>query len=131
MQIFRYLINLVVHENLKIHLMDTITTYLHGSLDNDIYMKIPKELKKSESYSIKSQEMFSIRLQKSLYGKQSRCVWYNRLNKYAIKKRYINNITCHCISIKKMTSKFVMLVIYVDDINLIEFLKRFKRQLNI
>ena len=37
----RYLIGLTVYENLDMHLMDVVTAYLYGSLDNDIYMKIP------------------------------------------------------------------------------------------
>ena len=35
--IFRYLICLTVLEGLDLHLMDVITTYLHGSLDNDTH----------------------------------------------------------------------------------------------
>ena len=38
---FKFLISLVVTESLDMHLMDMVTTYLYGSLDNDIYMKIP------------------------------------------------------------------------------------------
>ena len=38
---FRFLINLVVLEGLDMRLMNIITLYLYGSMDNDIYMKIP------------------------------------------------------------------------------------------
>ena len=37
---FRFFISLVEKENLDMRLMDVVTTYLYGSLDNDIYMKI-------------------------------------------------------------------------------------------
>ena len=37
---FCFLISLAVSERLDMHLMDVITTYLYGSMDNDIYMKI-------------------------------------------------------------------------------------------
>ena len=78
---FLYLIGLVVHENLEIYLMDVVTTYLYGSLDNEIYMKVPEGLKMPEAYSSKSREIYSIRLQKSLYGlKHSGRMWYNRLS---------------------------------------------------
>ena len=78
---FRYLIGLDVHENLEIHLMDVVTTYLYGSLDIEIYMKVSEGLKMPETYSSKSRKMYSIRLQKSLYGlKQSGRMWYNRLS---------------------------------------------------
>jgi len=36
----RYLTDLTVYENLAMHLMDVVTTYLYGSLDNNIYMRI-------------------------------------------------------------------------------------------
>ena len=39
---FRFLISLVVSEGLDMRLMDVITIYLYGSMDNDTYMKIPK-----------------------------------------------------------------------------------------
>ena len=39
---FRYLIHLAVSEGLEMHLMDVVTTYLYGSIDSDIYMKIPE-----------------------------------------------------------------------------------------
>lgn len=68
----------------------------------------------------KSREMYSIRLQKSLYGlKQSGRMWYNRLSEYLIKQGYINDAICPCIFIKKTTLGFVILAVYVDDINLI------------
>ena len=51
---FRFLISLVITENLDMRLMDVVTAYLHGSLDNDIYMKIPKGYKMPEAYNSKS-----------------------------------------------------------------------------
>ena len=37
---FRFLISLTVLEGLDMRLMNVITTYLYGSMDNEIYMKI-------------------------------------------------------------------------------------------
>jgi len=63
---FQFLINLVVTENLDIHLMGVVTTYLYGSLDNDIYMKIPERYKMPETYNFKSRSIYSIKLQRFL-----------------------------------------------------------------
>jgi TRAP-type mannitol/chloroaromatic compound transport system permease large subunit len=52
--LFRFLISLVVTESLDMRLMDVVTTYLYGLLDNDIYMKIPKGYKMPEAYNSKS-----------------------------------------------------------------------------
>lgn len=35
---------------LDMRLMDVVTVYLYGSLENDIYMKIPKGFKMHEAY---------------------------------------------------------------------------------
>ena len=42
---FRFLMSLTASKNLEMHLMDVVTAYLYGSLDNDIYMKLPEGLK--------------------------------------------------------------------------------------
>ena len=91
---FRYLINLAVHEKLEMRIMDVVTAYLYGSLDHNIFMKIPEAYKDSR-------ETCSIKLQKSLYGlKQSGRMWYNRLSEYLLKKGYKNDPICPCIFIK-------------------------------
>ncbi len=38
---FRYLISLAIQNRLFMQLMDVVTAYLYGSLDSDIYMKVP------------------------------------------------------------------------------------------
>ena len=40
-----FLLAWVSKENLDMRLMDVVTTYLYGSLGNDIYMKIPERYK--------------------------------------------------------------------------------------
>ena len=50
----RFLISLTITENLQMRLMDVVTAYLYGSLDNDIYMKIPEGLKMPEALKSKS-----------------------------------------------------------------------------
>ena len=53
-------------------LMDVVTTYLYGSLDANVYMKIPEGFTLPEVMNSKPQSMYSIKLQRSLYGlKQS------------------------------------------------------------
>ncbi|KAL0293473.1 UNVERIFIED_CONTAM: Copia protein [Sesamum radiatum] len=76
----RFLISLSIIEQLKMQLMDVVTAYLYGSLDTDIYMRIPEGLKMPEALKSKPRHMYSIKLKRSLYGlKQSGRMWYNRL----------------------------------------------------
>ena len=114
----RFLISLAVREGLDMRLMDVVTAYLYGPLDNEIYMKIPDgiELKNKES----SREQHCIRLNKSLYGlKQSGRMWYNRLSEYLLKEGYKNDQICPCIFIKKFNKGFVIIAVYVDDLNIL------------
>ena len=102
------------------HLMNVITTYLYESMDNDIYMKIPEWFKLSGANSTKPRSMYSIKLQRFLYGlKQSGRMWYNRLSEYLLKEGYVNNPICPCIFIKKSETGFAIIVVYVDDLNLV------------
>ena len=116
---FRYLISMVVQEKLDMRLMDVVTAYLYGSLEKEIYMRIPDEFEIPETYN-GSREMYSIKLNKSLYGlKQSGRMWYNRLSTFLIKEGYKNDHICPCVFIKRTGSEFVTIVVYVDDLNII------------
>ncbi|RVW88735.1 Retrovirus-related Pol polyprotein from transposon TNT 1-94 [Vitis vinifera] len=117
---FRFLISLAVSEGLDMRLMDVITAYLYGSMDNDIYMKIPEGFKLPDANNTKPRSMYSIKLQRSLYGlKQSGRMWYNRLSEYLLKEGYVNNPICPCIFIKKSETGFAIIAVYVDDLNLV------------
>ena len=101
-------------------LMDVVTTYLYGSIDTDIYMKIPKIFKLPKATNPKPRNMYSIKLQRPLYElKQSGCMWYNRLSEYLLKEEYVNNSICPCVFIKKSNFGLTIIAVYVDDLNLI------------
>ena len=115
---FHFLISLVLFEKLEMRLMEIVKSYLYGSLDSDIYMKIPEGFKMPDACTPRN--LFSIKLQRSLYGlKQSGCMWYQRLSEYLIKERYKNDPICPCVFIKKSETRFSIVAVYVDDINLI------------
>jgi len=98
--------------------MDVVTAYLYGTLDTDIYMKVPEGLKLPENHRPK--EMLSIKLKRSLYGlKQSGRMWYNRLSEYLLKEGFKNNQISPCVFIKQSQSGFAIIAVYVDDLNII------------
>ena len=64
--------------------------------------------------------MYCIKLQKSLYGlKQSGRMWYSRLSEFLKLKGYTNNDDCPCVFIKKSSTEFCIISVYVDDLNII------------
>ena len=117
---FRYLISLTILEGLDMHLMDVVTPYLYGSLDANVYMKIPERFTLPKVMNSKPQSIYSIKLQRSLYGlKQSGRMWYNHLSQYLLKEGYVNNSICPCVFIKKTENGLAIIPVYVDDLNLI------------
>ena len=117
---FRCLISLTILEGLQTHLMDIVTAYLYGSLDNEICIKIPEGLKMPKACKSESRKMYSIKLQRYSYGlKQCGHMWYNRLSDYLKKEGYINNQICPCVLIKKSKAGFTVIAVYVDDLNII------------
>ena len=59
---FRYLISMSVSKRLDMHLMDVITTYLYGMLENDIYMKVPEGFQLPQVNTSQPRNMYSIKL---------------------------------------------------------------------
>jgi hypothetical protein len=115
---FRYLISLVVQNRLSMQLMDVVTAYVYGSLDSDLYMKVLDGISIPDPEA--NRNMFCVKLQKSLYDlKQSGRMLYNWLSVFLKNKGYINNDDCPCVFIKKTTTGFCIVCVYVDDINII------------
>ncbi|KAM2844848.1 hypothetical protein COP1_027362 [Malus domestica] len=101
-------------------LMDAVTAYLYGDLDTEIYTKAPERLTLTVSNISKPWNTLSILLRRSLYSlKQSGRMWYNHLRKYLTSQGYKNNEICPRVFIKKSYSRFAIVAIYVDDMNLI------------
>ena len=115
---FQYLILLAVQNHLSMQLMDVVTAYLYGSLDSNIYMKVPDGIQIPNPNA--NRNMYCVKLQKSLYGlKQSGRMWYNRLSEFLLNKGYTNNDDCPCVFIKKSQTGFYIISVYVDDLNII------------
>jgi hypothetical protein len=94
--------------------MDVVTTYLYGSLDLDIYMKVPDGISVPNTNA--NRNMYYVKLVKSLYGsKQSGRMWYNRLKKFLLNKGYSNSANCPCVFIRKSSTVFCIISVYVDD----------------
>jgi hypothetical protein len=98
--------------------MDVMIAYLYGSLDSDIYIKVPDEI--SVLNANVGCNMYCVKLNKSLYGlKQSGRMWYNRLKKFLLNRGYSNNDDCPCVFIRKSSTEFCIISIYVYDLNII------------
>ena len=93
-----------------------------------MYMKVLEGLPLTSSNSSRPRNTLLIRLGRSLYGlKQLGRMWYNCLSEYLTSQGYVNNKLCPCVFIKKSHSGFVIVAVYVDDMNLLELHKSLKK----
>ncbi|KAG8496965.1 hypothetical protein CXB51_008193 [Gossypium anomalum] len=71
----RALLGIVAMHDLELEQLDVKTAFLHGELEEDIYMQQP------EGFTVSEKEDYVCLLKKSLYGlKQSPRQWYKRFN---------------------------------------------------
>jgi hypothetical protein len=102
--------------------MDVVAAYLYGSLDSDIYMKVHDEISVLNTNA--NRNMYCVKLVKSLYGlKQSRRMWYNRLKEFLLNKGYSNIDDGLCVFIRKSTTGFCIISVYVNDLYIIDHAK--------
>ncbi|CAL9026013.1 unnamed protein product, partial [Prunus brigantina] len=107
----RIIMALVAHYDLELHQMDVKTAFLNGSLEEEVYMDQP------EGFSLKGKEHMVCKLKKSIYGlKQASRQWYLKFNDIVISFGFKENIVDRCIYLKVSGSKFMFLILYVDDI---------------
>ena len=100
----------VSHEDLELDHLDVKTTFLHGKLDELIYMQPPKGF----VGGIKDGQVCL--LKKSLYGlKQSHRQWYKRFDKYILDIGFNRSSHDVCVYFKLTKGNMVYLLPYVDD----------------
>ena len=90
--------------------MDVKTTFLHGDLDEKIYMRQP------DGFVVKGKEELVCRLKRSLYGlKQSPRMWYQKFDAFELKIGYVRSEEDHCVYIKIIDDQILIIILYVDD----------------
>jgi hypothetical protein len=90
--------------------MDVKTTFLHGDLEEEIYMKQP------QGFVLKGKKDLVYKLKISLYGiKQSRRMWYQTFDTYIFSFGLVRRKYDHCIYSKQECGCFIYVALYVND----------------
>ncbi|CAJ2658330.1 unnamed protein product [Trifolium pratense] len=107
----RVVLGLAASLNLEVEQLDVKTAFLHGDLEEELYMEQP------EGFEVKGKEELVCRLKKSLYGlKQAPRQWYKKFDSFMEKHGYDKTTADHCVFVKKFSDgDFIILLLYVDD----------------
>ncbi|CAA7045319.1 unnamed protein product [Microthlaspi erraticum] len=107
----RILMSAVVNQDLELEQMDVKTAFLHGDLDQELYMEQP------EGFEVDKDKDQVCLLKKSLYGlKQSPRLWNKKFNQFIIGEKFVRSHQDSCVYVKKVESGYMYLLLYVDDI---------------
>ena len=107
----RVILAIVAIQDLELEQLDVKTAFLHGNLDETIYMTQP------EGFVKKGLESKACLLKKSLYGlKQSPRQWYKRFDDFMTSRGYTRSKFDSCVYFSKLSDmSHIYLLIYVDD----------------
>jgi hypothetical protein len=107
----RTILSLVVVEDLHLEQLDVKITFLHGDLDEDIYMQQPQR------YEVKGKENLACKLKKSLSSiNKSPRKWYLKFDRLMTKQDYSRCHFDHCVYFKKLENgSYIIFLLYVDD----------------
>ncbi|GKA20495.1 putative RNA-directed DNA polymerase [Tanacetum coccineum] len=109
----RTLLTVAVKRNWHIHQLDVNNAFLHGDLNEDVYMKLPEGFGKQDDNRV-------CKLKKSLYGlKQASRNWYKKFTHSLLDVGFKQSHADHSLFIFKEKDAFVAALIYVDDVVLV------------
>lgn len=110
MTTIRVILSIVAAENLHLEQLDVKTAFLHGDLEEEIYMTQP------EGFEVPGTKNLVCKLHKSLYGlKQAPRQWYKKFNEFMSNSGFNRCDMDHCCYVKKFADSYVILALYVDD----------------
>ncbi|CAH9137282.1 unnamed protein product [Cuscuta epithymum] len=107
----RTVLSIALSNNWPLHQLDVNNAFLHGFLDETVYMHQPPGFKDS------SRPSDVCLLKKSLYGlKQAPRAWYHRFASHATKLGFHHSKVDHSLFIYHHNGATAYLLLYVDDI---------------
>ena len=106
----RLVLGIVAVENLHLEKLDVKTVFLHGDLEEDLYMIQP------EGFIVQGQENLVCKLRKNLYGlKQAPRQWCKKFDDFMHRIGFKRCEADHYSYVKSFDNSYIILLLYVDD----------------
>jgi hypothetical protein len=106
----RTFLSLVAMHDYELEQLDVKTAFLHGDLEEDIYMDQP------EGFVVPGKEGCVFKLKKSVYGlKQSPRQWYKRFDSFMLSNGFQRSQYDSYVYLKFVNGSPTYLLLYVDD----------------
>ncbi|CAA7029624.1 unnamed protein product [Microthlaspi erraticum] len=106
----RSFLQVAVSRNWEIHQMDVHNAFLHGDLEEEVYMRLPSGFRGSNKSKV-------CRLRKSLYGlRQAPRCWFAKLSTALKEYGFTQSISDYSLFTKETSSSRLHVLVYVDDL---------------
>lgn len=110
MVIVRTVLVVAATKNWELHQMDVHNTFLHGDLEEEVFMKPPPGFRSTQSGMV-------CRLHKSLYGlKQAPRCWFAKLSIALKAYRFQQSLSDYSLFVMQQRDSFLVVLVYVDDL---------------
>lgn len=109
MDSIRLALSIAAARGWEVHHMDVKNAFLHGDLEEEIYMEQPPGYMQNSSLVCK--------LKKSLYGlKQAPRAWYAKMDSYLLSQNFVRCKSDSNVYFLKKIDSLLIIVLYVDDL---------------
>ncbi|KAM1069409.1 hypothetical protein ACFX13_001358 [Malus domestica] len=111
MNTVRVLLSVAVNKGWPMYQMDVKNAFLHGELEEDVYMRLPPGHSQSHKQDV------VCKLHKSIYGlKQSPRAWYAKLSSVLISVGFGRSNADSSLFVRSGTAGTLVVLVYVDDL---------------
>lgn len=109
----RSIVALAGHNDWKIYHLDVKTAFLHGTIDEELYVTPPP------GFDSGTPAAHACRLKKALYGlKQAPRAWYRKMDDFLCTQRLRKSAADPNLYISEVDGRLMLLLLYVDDVYL-------------
>nr|GEY62124.1 retrovirus-related Pol polyprotein from transposon TNT 1-94 [Tanacetum cinerariifolium] len=120
MEAIRIFLVYVTHKGFTVYQMDVKTTFLHGSLKEDVYVCQP------EGFIDADYPSHVYKLKKALYGlKQAPRAWYDELSTFLLQNGFSKGTIDPTLFTRRFDDDILVVQVYVDDIIFCSFDPRY------